>query len=437
MRWLLVACLAACSHNSMAIEVTTSDKSIARVELVLVESHCDTCTGDAPPSSLTKATGDVYYQFAGDRFTANVSDGVAGFTLEPGASDEILKLGAIGFDSQGVPKAIALVDQDIRIKQHLGEVFKVDLVTREIQQAVGALPGAFTINSSDAVVVWRAPNAADTVASCIAVLPAATTANGAKATFIVPPVDTDCDGVTGAAECDPFWYLYSKPTDITHPQYCLEQEMADSPCLVGSEIGCVDGQSQAGCHPLQPRTYCVPERACSDCADPTDPQCIDHVGNDSAMAVPRIHCTIPLVGAPGNYTSCVTGVAPVNIDTPFSTLSSGTCMPLFIKAPVTFPIAPMQSVAFDTGQGPVTLMIGAVNMPCEVQIIPMASVASIPSHTVPALVSLHGPTRDMLVPLVVDFTNANQTVCSGAATAAVCTVDAVQFTDPMWTCAKN
>jgi len=433
MRWLLVACLAACSHNSMAIEVTTSDKTIARVELVLVESHCDTCTGDAPPSSLMKATGDVFYQFAGDRFTAKVSDGVAGFTLEPGASDEILKLGAIGFDSQGVPKAIALVDQDIHIKQHLGEVFEVDLVTRDIQQAVGALPGAFTINSTDAVVVWRAPNAADTVASCIAVLPATTTANGAKATFVVPPDDTDCDGVTGAAECDPFWYLYSKPTDITHPQYCLEQEMADSACMVGTEIGCVDGQSQAGCHPIN---YCVPERACADCADPTDPQCADHVGNDSGSVVSRIHCTIPLVGAPGNYTSCPTGIAPVNLDQAYT--GGAACLPpLLIKTPLTFPIAAQQSVAVDTGQGPLTLVIANAIAPCEFQIVPMATVASIPSHSVPALVHLHGATRNLLLPLVVDFTNSNQTVCAGAQTAAVCTIDAAAFTDPLWTCAKN
>ena len=39
MRWLLVACLAACSHNSLAIEVVTSDPNIARVELVIVQGR--------------------------------------------------------------------------------------------------------------------------------------------------------------------------------------------------------------------------------------------------------------------------------------------------------------------------------------------------------------------------------------------------------------
>src|SRR3569623_861376 len=62
----------------------------------------------------------------------------------------------------------------------------------------------------------------------------------------------DCDGVTGADECDPFWYLYAKPADTT-PQYCLEQQSATTSCMVGNEMGCVDGQTQADCHPSSNR----------------------------------------------------------------------------------------------------------------------------------------------------------------------------------------
>jgi len=430
MRWLLVACLAACSHNSMAIEVTTSDPNIARVELVLVQGRCDTCTGDAPPSSLMKPTGPVFYQVAGDRFTAPVAGGVAGFTLEPGASDDIPSLAAIGFDAQGVPKAIAVLDQDIQINQHLGEVIQVELVTRDIQPAAGALPGAFTIDSNDAVVVWRAPNAPDTAESCIAVLGPGN-ATSATNTFVVPPDDSDCDGITGAAECDPLWYKYSKPTDTAHPQYCLAQDTAKL-CQIGTETGCVDGLSQAGC---MPGRYCVPKQACTDCTDPTDPQCPDHVGNDSIAGVPRIHCTIPLVGGPGNFKSCPTGIAAVNIDQPY--MGGGVaCEPLLINTPLAFPIVAQQSIAFDTGQGPVALMIQAPIAPCEFQIVPMATVSSVPSRSVPALVQLHGVTRDILVPLVVDFTNSNLTACAGAQTAASCTVSD-SFTDPMWTCAAQ
>jgi len=409
MRWLLVACLAACSHDSMVIEVVSSDASITRVELVLVESHCDTCDGDAPPGAQAKPTGDVYYQFAGDRFIAPVSAGVAGFTLLPGASDHIPKLGAIGFDAQGTAKGIALLDQDIHIKDHLGEVIQLELSGMTAQ-----------------TIVWRAPNAPDTAESCIAIL-------SDHDAFVVPRDDQDCDGVTGADECDPFWYLYAKPADTT-PQYCLEQQSATTSCMVGIEMGCVDGQTQAGCHPS---SYCVPQRACADCSDPTDPGCVDHVGTDSTPAVPRIHCTIPLVGAQGNYTACLTGIAPVNVDMPYATATPAVCNPGFIKAPVMFPIAPQQSVAFDTGQGGVTLTIANPNMPCEFQIVPMANVSNIPSRSVPAVVVLHGPTRTMLLPLVVDFTNANQTVCSGTLTAASCTVDVASFADPMWTCART
>ena len=422
---LVLACVAACSHNSMVIEVVTSDPQVARVELVLVESHCDSCTGDAPPSSLTKATGDVYYQLAGDRFTAPVSAGVAGFTLEPGAdSDEILRLGAIGFDAQGIPKGIALIDQDIHIKQHLGEVFRVDLTSRDIQPAVGPLPG-FTINPNDTVIVWRAPNAPDTTASCIAVL-------GAANTFVVPHDDPDCDGITGAAECDPFWYEYAKPANTTTPQYCLEQQSSIHPCTIGTEVGCVDGQSQEGCHP---DNYCMPERACVDCNDPTDPQCTDKVGTDSNGVVPRIHCLVPLVGVQGNYVSCTTGIAAINFDAQFTTPSA--CEPGLIKPILTLPPAPMSSLAVDTGQGPVTFTIANPMAPCTFQIIPIATVSNIPSRSVPAMVVLHGPTRELILPLVVDFTSAGQTGCSGTATAVSCTVDASAFADPMWTCASQ
>jgi hypothetical protein len=150
--------------------------------------------------------------------------------------------------------------------------------------------------------------------------------------------------------------------------------------------------------------------------------------------VPRIHCTIPLIGTSGNYTSCPTGIAPVNIDPPYN--GGGACNPSLIKVPLTFPVMAQQSIAIDTGQGPVSLQIVGAIAPCEFQIVPMATVSSIPSRSVPALVKLHGPTREILIPLVVDFTNANTTVCSGALTATSCTISD-SFTDPMWTCATH
>jgi hypothetical protein len=183
-----------------------------------------------------------------------------------------------------------------------------------------------------------------------------------------------------------------------------------------------------------PENYCVPRQACIDCTDPTDPQCPDKVGNDSIAGVPRIHCTIPLIGTSGNFTSCPTGIAPINIDTAYN--GNSACNPSLIKAPLMFPIAAQQSIGIDTGQGPVTLTIQNAVAPCEFQIVPTATVSSIPSHSVPAIVKLHGPTREILIPLVVDFTNASMTVCSGALTAASCTISD-SFTDPMWTCATH
>jgi hypothetical protein len=423
MRWLLVACLAACSHDSMAIEVVTSDPAIARVELVLVQGRCDGCDGLAPPSSLKKADGDVYYQLTGDRFTAPVVDGVAGFTLEPGKDDDLPKLGAIGFAAQGVPKAIALVDQDIHIKDHLGEVFQIALTTREIQPAVGALPG-FTVDANDTVVVWRAPHAADTAASCIAVL-------GSTNTFVVPSDDPDCDGITGAAECDAFWYQYAKPSDTMNPQYCLEQPSSDKPCQVGTEVGCVDGQSQAGC---APDAICVPQRACVDCTDPSDPMCADHVGTDTGGGIPRIHCQVPLVGTQGNYTSCTVGTQAINLSSQFT--AGGMCNPGLLAANVPLPVTPAQTIAVNTSQGPVAFQITNPILACQFTLLVMATVSGAPSGSVPGLVVLHGPTRAIVMPLVVDYTIAGA-ACQGTSTAPVCNIDTNAFADPMWNCASQ
>ncbi|HET9992032.1 MAG TPA: hypothetical protein VFQ65_26060, partial [Kofleriaceae bacterium] len=331
--------------------------------------------------------------------------------------DDIPRLAALGFDAQGVPKAIGVLDQDIHIKQHLGEIIRLDLTTRDIQAAVRA-------GSNDTVVVWRAPNAPDTAASCIAVL-------GATNTFVVPPDDPDCDGITGAAECDPFWYKYSKPTNTGMPQYCLEQEDGGTPCMIGTELGCVDGMSQAGCHP---NNICVPQRACTDCTDPSDPMCANHVGTDSSSGIPRIHCMIPLVGTSGNYTSCTTGTAPINLDAQFT--GGGTCMPGLIAASTPLPLMPMQTLAVDTGQGPATFLVSGLLPSCQFTLIVMASVSSPPSRSVPGLVVLHGPTRAIVIPLVVDYVTAG-TVCTGTSTAPVCTIDGNAFSDPMWTCAAQ
>ncbi|MEO6777109.1 MAG: hypothetical protein ABI467_29540 [Kofleriaceae bacterium] len=395
----------------MAIEVQTSDPSIARVELVLVQSACATCTGDAPPGwplSMPAPAGPVYYQVPGDRFTANVDGGVAGFTLEPGSDDYLLRLVAIGFDRQGTAKGIVFVDRDFHIKQHLGEVVQLELAARD-----------------DSVIVWRAPSAPDTAQSCVAVL-------GATNDFVVPPDDPDCDGVTGAAECDAFWYEYAKPANTTVPQYCVEQPSADQPCMIGTETGCVDGVSQAGC---APGNVCVPARACIDCTDPSLVECANHVGTDPAPGVARVHCVVPLVGAVGNYASCTAGTAPINLDAQFG--SNGSCSPGLLPANAPLPVMPVPSLATDTGQGPATFLVSALVPSCQFTLLVMASVSAVPPRSVPGLVVLHGPTHTIVMPLVVDYTSTGATACAGVATAPTCTVDTSSFTDPMWSCAVH
>ena len=420
-RALVLAALAAgCSETSLAIEVASDNPAITHVELLIVDRACSDCSGVAPPTATERPEGKVAYT-AGTRFTAPVTGGIAGFRLEAGgASDDVPALVAIGFGAGEQPLAIAQLTSDFHVNAHLGEIFHLDLVTRRIDETQPAATGDM---AADSVVVWRAPNADPaTTPSCLAFEPTSGTN-----TFVVPPDDPDCDGITGSAECDAFWYQYAKPNPGV-PQLCFAQPAATSPCTIGTETTCIDGQAQDGC---TPGATCVPARVCETCQSPTDPQCASHVGLDSSPGVPRLRCTVPLVGAANTRTACTSPSPAVNLDPKFNAF----CMPGFVSAGAMLPLVPTGTISFDTGQGTAMLTISQTVAPCEFQIAVQATTDGIPNPSVPGLLVLKGSSHQLVMPLVVEFSDGG-TACVGQVSAPSCTIEQSSFADPIWTCGQ-
>lgn len=410
----------------MAIEVHTTDPAVDHVELMIVKDQCtsDDCVGVAPPSSIEKPPGSVYYQIAGDRFVAPVTNDVAGFRLEPGDDDYIPRLGAIGFTAEDKPLGIGIIDTDFHIKEHLGEVFQLELAQHPIEQAEGATP--FDVGADDLVVVWRAPNAPPVAQSCLAIQP-----RSGPATFVVPKDDPDCDGITGHDECDPFWYQYVRPATGTD-QACFAQSSPTAPCILGRETTCVDGHEDQ----CTPGNFCVPAAACHDCSSVFDPNCLDKLAQNSDPTVAKIVCKVPVIQQAQMYSTCPGASLGTSLNALFN---NQNCMPGILPRNATMPFLPQQAIGFDTGVGTATLMlIPPVSNDCLFQFTIQTALSDVPPEQVPGAVLLRGASHDVIVPLVVDFVLATQTVCTGIDTKLQCSAMAASSTaDPVWTCGAH
>jgi hypothetical protein len=430
MRWVLVAALVGCSQRSMAIEVHTTVPGVDHVELVIVRDQCsdDACTGVAPPSSIAKPTGTIYYQVAGERFVADVRGDIAGFLLEPGTDDYVPRVAAIGFGGFGAnekPLGIGIIDTDFHIKDHLGEVFQLELSPHAIQQAEGAVP--FDVGPDDLVVVWRAPNAPETAQSCLAIQP-----RSGAATFVVPEDDPDCDGIIGRAECDPFWYQYVKPTTGTE-QACFAQHATSDPCIVGRETTCVDGQEDQ----CTPGTFCVPSATCHDCNSVFDPGCLDKVAKETDPTVAKVTCKVPVLTNAGMFNACPGASMPVGLNVQFN---NADCMPGLVPRSLALPLQQQPTLAFDTGEGVVSVTVVPSGFnDCSFQLaLPTTPLSGMPQQQIPGVVLLHGASHQLVLPLVVDFVMSTAIACGAPDTKIQCAaVPASIASDPIWTCGTH
>jgi len=429
MRWLLVAALAGCSQSSMAIEVHTTVPGVDHVELLIVRDQCsdDACKGVAPPSSTDRPLGTIYYQVAGERFTAAVSGDIAGFRLEPGDDDYVPRVAAIGFDAGEKPLGIGVIDTDFHIKEHLGEVFQLELAPHAIQQVEGATP--FDVGTDDLVVVWRAPNAPATAQSCLAIQP-----RSGPGTFVVPETDPDCDGITGADECDPFWYKFVRKPDGTE-QACFAQHASTEPCIVGRETTCVDGQADQ----CTPGMFCVPSVACHDCTSVFDPACLDKVATNNDPSVAKITCNIPVLMNAGMFKVCPAQAAVAGMNPLFN---SGNCMPGLVPRAFSLPVLPQPAISFDTGEGFVSLTVVPSGLnDCSFALASsMSPLAGMPQEVdqTPGAVVLHGTSHQLVLPLVVHFAESSQTACGAGGTDMQCSAVPTSIaSDPIWSCGTH
>ena len=184
MRWgvaCVLAVLCACKDPPpglvIAVEVPpaiTAD----HVRLLVSTTKCTNCAGIAPPNAAAKISGDVRFDDAGqmivDDDVQKLDVNIARFQLLA-PQDTKVHIAAVAFDPSDKPLAAALLDDDLTVTP-VGST----LVTMELAAV------------HDNQVAWW-PDLMDAKASCTLLrLP------GQPATFFVPTIDPDCDGVLAA-----------------------------------------------------------------------------------------------------------------------------------------------------------------------------------------------------------------------------------------------
>jgi hypothetical protein len=131
-RWL-IAIVAACSSKQLLIEVDTGS-DVDTVELMIVDGDCTAgsadCAGIGPPGVMSKPNGNVYYLDGDDRLAAKPVNGHARFALEPGKTDFMPRLLAVGFDTNDRANGLTFVP-NVDVDLHLGEWQQPDRRRRE------------------------------------------------------------------------------------------------------------------------------------------------------------------------------------------------------------------------------------------------------------------------------------------------------------------
>ncbi|HEY0255453.1 MAG TPA: hypothetical protein VGC41_28180, partial [Kofleriaceae bacterium] len=265
--------LAACGDDTkLAIQVAAPD-GVVTVELLIDDHECTDCDGGiGPPSTPDRVLGNVHVLAEDARFSATVdSDGLATFGLTPSETGSPLvgRLAVVGYDATDQPIALYVDDTGFDLSTELGQIRRYELAPTQIDAKQSNTSG---------VVLWRADPA---TAACLAI-----ETDPQHVEFFVPPTDPDCDGVTGAAECDAHWYDYKQ---ASADQACTAVDPTGA-CELGEITACEDGKSAGGCEPQN--KFCFGDAECSDAQCAGNPfACIDLA---RLTMLPFIECTIPI-----------------------------------------------------------------------------------------------------------------------------------------------
>lgn len=289
---------AACD-SGVVIEVRTSASAPAdTVELFLVADPIPepgVVEAVQPPAMGAPITGAVYHRDQPARFIADVgADGIAVFQIEPGdVTGRVARMIAVG-TTDGAPTSAALVTAPIKASG-----------TRQYLVDLEAADGALELEPSDAstaphVKVWLAEA---TGSACLAF------ERGSLVNFIVPPDDSDCDGVTDDHEQQVCTYIAGQ-TDAgtaTPPEVatCIGavDDLAGT-CALGLPNRCDPRDSNSAppaCHGGElcvPSAFCSPSNRCVGATTPTELDRCLAAGvlalPQSVLAVPGITCAVPM-----------------------------------------------------------------------------------------------------------------------------------------------
>jgi hypothetical protein len=276
----------------VTLEVIRTDKAVTKIELYLGEG-CDECPGVMAPPGMTPRRSRVWTISDPAVFSAREGDSDswhgdrAGFRLTSatGMPQRVPVILAVGYDANDTPIATStFFDGEIPVNR--AERWQTTLVSST--PIVDPRPDV----DDERVAVWGVQR---TGPRCVMVEHGTGSSDA-----IVPADDTDCDGVSAQAECDPFVANAANGVPSLEQANCVTTVAADNLtgiCMLGGPI-CNEGAPATAysCEALDV-DYCVPKKLCAVCPDGNF-DCIKTAFGDAAASgtpvMNGLDCTIPM-----------------------------------------------------------------------------------------------------------------------------------------------
>jgi hypothetical protein len=276
----------------VTLEVIRTDKAVTKVELYLGE-YCDDCPGVMAPPGMTPRRSRVWVVNDPAIFSASETDSDswhgdrAGFRLtsSTGMAQRIPAIIAVGYDANNTPIATStFFDGEIPVNR--AERWQTTLVPSK--PIVDPRPDV----DDERVAVWGQQR---TGPRCVMIEHGTGSSDA-----IVPVDDTDCDGVSATAECNPYVANAVNGVPTLETANCVTTVAANNLtgiCMLGGPVCNEAGPTSAdGCESLDV-DYCVPKKLCAACPN-GDFDCIKTVFGDAAASgtpvMNGLDCTIPL-----------------------------------------------------------------------------------------------------------------------------------------------
>lgn len=286
---LVVACS---DPPGVTLEVIRTDKAVTKVELYLGEA-CDTCPGMMAPPGMTPRRSRVWVISDPVVFSASEGDSDswhgdrAGFRLTSatGMVQRVPVILAVGYDANNTPIATSTFF-DGEIPVHRAERWQTTLVASK--PIVDPRPDV----EDERVAVWGKQR---TGPRCVMVEHGTGSSDA-----IVPTDDTDCDGLSTAAECSPFVPNATNGVPTLESANCVTNVAANNLtgiCMLGGPICNETGTTTSDSCEVLDADYCVPKKLCNACPN-GDFACIKNTFGDAAgtgtPVMNGLDCTIPM-----------------------------------------------------------------------------------------------------------------------------------------------